>query len=437
MGRKRGGESKCWRCGGKGHTQQECPEVDEEERNKRCCFVCQSLGHTAAECPQREEKVKEVWPKIARVLQSPQSLVEGATRKPDDVVDCGARMSVLITTSPVPSNPSTMMLEAVLASFSRIPGLSGCPIVLVCDGFRYSGKSTWKAGQVTEDAAVAYEEYKKNLEGLLESKILPPGTKIVILEGRNGQALAVKAGLSQVETPFVLVHQHDLEFMFDFNLPRVLDVLEDESNDVKYVGMPLLTNLHYEAIAYQHHGVRVEEVLVGGLKLVPIVFWYDSTHITSVSHYGSLVFSELENYRPGDFVEETFGVRQRADIMAKTMAIHPRYGTYHCLSYGPDNLRRPLICHLNGVRFLTPEQRAARGYPADPGVEFFPSRTMTNKRHRRLKAILDLIVGLSGVDKSDEAKLKDVLSKLLNETRLRSSQPASACLPRRAPVAAN
>lgn len=347
-------------------------------------------------------------------------------------------MSVLITTSPVPSNPSTMMLEAVLNTFPRVKGLPECPLVIVCDGFRFAAKSTWKAGRVTEDSAVRYEEYLQRLEGLLHNGRLPPGTRLVILEGRNGQAMAVRAGLDHVETPFVCVHQHDLEFTVDFNLPAALDVLEDESNDVKYVGMPLLTNLHYEAVAWQHHGVRVKEVEVGGLKLVPVIFWYDSTHITSVRQYRTLVFGPDEVYQMGNFVEETFGVRQRQDIMSGGMDAHPKYGTYHCLSYGPDGLRRPLICHLNGVRFLTPEQRAERGFPADPPVEFYPSRVMVNKRHRRLRVILDAIVCFVGADLQQANELKNILSKELNETRIRSGKPASQSLaaPPAAPLAA-
>ena len=40
---------------------------------------------------------------------------------------------------------------------------------------------------------------------------------------------------------------------------------------------------------------------------------------------------------------------------------------YHCISLSPDGSRRPLICHLNGVRFLTPEQREALGTMAGSG----------------------------------------------------------------------
>lgn len=320
------------------------------------------------------------------------------------------------------------MLEAVLNTFSRVKGLSECPLVIVCDGFKFAEKSTWKAGKITQDSALSYHQYLQNLEDLLTSGRLPAGTRLVILDGHNGQALGVQAGLMEVETPYVLVHQHDLEFTFDFGLEKVLNVLDDDGNDVKYVGMPLLVNLHYEACAWQHHGVRVEAQVHGEVDLVPIIFWYDSTHITSVHHYRNLVFGPDQQYQAGNFVEETFGIRQREDIMANGLAAHPKYGTYHCLSRSRDGNRRPLICHLNGVRFLTPEQRAERGYPADPPIEFYPSRVMMNRKHRKLKNILDHIVAYAAVDEKQVGKVKDIFSKLFNETRIRCSAPSSECL---------
>jgi len=416
-------------------VQTECPELSASPADgeaaaeggarapEKRCFFCGEASHLAKDCALAPAKAAEAerpaGPRVKQVVSRAASAASGH------------RMSVLVTTSPVPSNPSTMMLEAVLGSFGRVAGLAECPLVIVCDGFNLCAKSTWKAGRVTEDAAARYEEYLCNLEGLLDSGALPRGTRLVHMDGRNGQALALQAGLRYVETPYVLVHQHDLEFTLDFGLGRVLDVLEDESNCVKYVGMPLLTNLHYEAIAWQHHGVKVAVEEHGGLQLVPVVFWYDSTHITSVGHYNSLVFGPGQVYTPGNFVEETFGVRQRNDIMATGLAAHARYGTYHCVSHPIPPERRPLICHLNGVRFLTPEQRAARGYPADPPVEFFCSRTMTSRRARRLRPILDAIGCLAGLDRERSARVREILSKLLNETRIRCSRPASEALPSR------
>lgn len=403
-------------------------------------MLCGGQGHFVANCELSVKPNEEIeaLPRVACVTSNDQPGHDGAPAEAlADASQTAQRLTVVVTTSPVPSNPSTMMLEAVLASFKRVPGLAECPLVVVCDGFRPSKcgiKSTWKAGQVTDDAATLYAEYKANLRDMLADGRLPAGTRVVELEGRNGQAMAVKAGLAEVRTPLVLVHQHDLEFLFDFNLPTALDVLESSDNDVKYLGLPLLTNLHYEGIAWQHHGVRVNEVAVGGLRLVPIIFWYDSTHLASVDHYRSLVFGPEEAYRAGAFVEETFGVRQRAAIMAGGMAVHPRFGTYHCLSHAPGGSRRAAICHLNGVRFLTPTQRLERGFPvADPPKEFFPSRVMVDRRQRRLKPILDAIMDFSGVGRGGCTELRNMLSSFLNETRLRTSDPASECLPKAAP----
>ncbi|CAE8618065.1 unnamed protein product [Polarella glacialis] len=424
MGKRGGGQLNCWHCGGKGHTQGDCELLLASSAGKKC-FVCGSTDHLGADCPQKvEAEANEAkLPAVKRVI---------ASKGPAEAFGQCSRMSVLITTSPVPSNPSTMMIEAVMNTFSHVAGLKECPLVIVCDGYRFAkgDKSTWKAGKVTEDSAERYLEYLENLELLLNTGRLPAGTRIVVLDGRNGQAMAVKAGLAEVETPYVLVHQHDLEFTFDFNLEKVLDVLDDDTNSVKYVGLPLLVNLHYESIAWQHHGVRVKKEAHKGVDLVPVIFWYDSTHITSVRHYQTLVFGPEEVYTAGNFVEETFGVRQRNDVMAKGMDVHAaKYGTYHCLSHALDGSRRPLIMHLNGVRFLTPEQRAARGYPADPPVEFFPSRVLLNRKQRKLKHILDAILGLAGMlDGTQAGRVKDILSKLINETRVRCSELSSTRL---------
>jgi hypothetical protein len=45
------------------------------------------------------------------------------------------RLTVVVTTSPVPSNPSTAMIEELFQSFAMCPGLSACRKIIVCDGF--------------------------------------------------------------------------------------------------------------------------------------------------------------------------------------------------------------------------------------------------------------------------------------------------------------
>ena len=60
-------------------------------------------------------------------------------------------ITVIITTSPVPSNPSIDLLERVLLSFQLIPGLSQAPKIIVCDGYKVAnGRSNPKAGDLRE-----------------------------------------------------------------------------------------------------------------------------------------------------------------------------------------------------------------------------------------------------------------------------------------------
>ena len=158
---------------------------------------------------------------------------------------------------------------------------------------------------------------------------------------------------------------------------------------------------------------------------MPIIFWYDSTHITSVRHYRELVFSSCNLFRRGDFMEETFGCKQRRDIIEHGMAAHAKYGTFHLIANAPGSTRKrvPIICHLNGNRFLTPEQRAAK-FGCDPSklsvAGQHPSRVMTHAKERKLKRILNTIVAFANGTAASAEDLQDLrqcLAKRLNQAR--------------------
>ena len=43
---------------------------------------------------------------------------------------------IIITTSPVQSNPSTEVIDLAIASIKAEPSLDGVPIVIICDGVK-------------------------------------------------------------------------------------------------------------------------------------------------------------------------------------------------------------------------------------------------------------------------------------------------------------
>lgn len=157
--------------------------------------------------------------------------------------DVASLLTVLITTSPVSSNPSTHMLEEVLARFSLVPRLNECQKIIVCDGFKVRDRAKHRAGCITADEVESYKQYITNLRslaaGVYPESLLSPSpstedqaqqafsvslfkrTQVVELGERQGFGFAVKAVLEMrkqdgefmINTPFLMVVQHDRTFM--------------------------------------------------------------------------------------------------------------------------------------------------------------------------------------------------------------------------------
>ncbi len=128
------------------------------------------------------------------------------------------RLTIILTTSPVRSNPDTLLLRRVVHSFSLVPDLSQCPQIVVCDGFRLASQksgSRYKKGKILEEEVSNYYAFIENVRQLAEEGEGGfKGMRVESLEERMGFAGAVhRACRDWVKTPFVLVVQHDRLFM--------------------------------------------------------------------------------------------------------------------------------------------------------------------------------------------------------------------------------
>lgn len=129
----------------------------------------------------------------------------------------------------MPSNPSTELLDRVLQSFQLVPGLASACRLVVCDGYTVAtSRSNCKAGRISLAAAERYEAFVAALQA--RERLC------LVLKERLGFGWAVKAALKHVETPFVLVVQHDQEFIASFDLKKLLDCMA-EHEELKYVGL--------------------------------------------------------------------------------------------------------------------------------------------------------------------------------------------------------
>eukprot|EP00977_Amphora_coffeiformis_P027942 scaffold34666_cov158-Amphora_coffeaeformis.AAC.11 len=193
-------------------------------------------------------------------------------------------LTIIVTTSPIRSHPSTELLERTFDTF----GLAGeeflnCPKVIVCDGYkqRDNGKPSRKKhniskqamrnGIVTEEQASNYILFKERLRKLCkEASSVSPfrHTTVEEMEERMGYGFALRHALRHcVSTPFVCVIQHDRTFMRQTPMYEVLHTMW-RHRAIKYVGISMRSNLMYRDIFHSKYGKASEDEM-GSMILRP------------------------------------------------------------------------------------------------------------------------------------------------------------------------
>lgn len=304
------------------------------------------------------------------------------------------RLTVIITTSPTPSAPSTELLTSVLTSFRHhSPALLTCRVIVTIDNYEYiSAKARLKKGHVTRDGAQHFEVYKVNIRQLvlqewdapcdnltLDQDIAEYGSvgdstntvPLTILKTNNEQVtfieaskrlgfgLAVRSALRQVKTAYVWVHQHDWTLQADIPVSAMVEIMEAAENDlevpIKYICMPSVRMLSYASQfavanfpALKSISTRLKHDFTPRsqsqcvVPLTPLFFWHDKPHIASTSHYLARVFPSRLAMQRGAFIEDTIGQRARNQM---------KEGNWHkwaCWLYYPDEGKQLCLKHLDG-----------------------------------------------------------------------------------------
>lgn len=221
-------------------------------------------------------------------------------------------LTVIIQTSPIPSHPSTALLEALFRSFQKADGLLESRIIIVCDGCEEinmspstEGSSTScadggekeniKHGKASSATASRYREHMKLLRLAVEVEQRPPfvphangSVELLELSERHGSARGIQAVFSgaaftndsnntenvggNVKTPLVMICQHDNFFVQDVPLRACVQAMMDQrqkqncsrglgfkSLGVKCLHFMSTATMNYKLKVKKRYGVDIEE----------------------------------------------------------------------------------------------------------------------------------------------------------------------------------
>ena len=303
--------------------------------------------------------------------------------------DLSDQLTVIITTSPIKSHPSTVMLDTVISSLDLIAGCQSCSKIIVCDGYTVETKEAHKSGKISATTEANYLQYLQALQDKA-NKGDYVNTNVVIQNQRYGFAENVNMMLKLVKTPYVMILQHDQCFVRPVDATSVMKAMNDHSN-INYIGFmasseytcedqlrsqckifyeDLLTESKhyfkrhgydkYHRLKLTHSSYAASTLLITSiakyeLPLLPLAFWYDKPHIARTSYYTQFVFGkEHIDYSTGkssfvtNFIEDSFGQIQKNNIRRQGIAAFNQYGSYLL----QDDLLQVATVHLNGRGFV-------------------------------------------------------------------------------------
>lgn len=233
------------------------------------------------------------------------------------------------------------MLEAALASLSLLGIPSSTPIFLVQDFLR--------PGVSSESQRAAYQKY---LEGLADLQERWPLLSVVPL-GRWGHISGgLREVIGRITTEFVLVAQHDFEFVRAVDLPLLLEVMRANS-ELRHVrfNKNALTVVDWDAEYEYRNKIKsrrdfIHEFVYGHagaeMRFVRTLAWSDNNYVCSTDYLRTVVLPLVgQNRVPPEHVLNPLGRVQNHSVL----------GTFIF-----DRVDAPpVIRHLDGRRFHNSE----------------------------------------------------------------------------------
>lgn len=216
-------------------------------------------------------------------------------------------LTIIVTASPIRTHPSIDIIKATVDSFNLIKykngtALDSCNIILAHDGL-VEADVTFKVKRrprrnVREWARIVgykdelYDEYLNKLKNHYEDK---SNIKIIKKPEWGHLTGSVRHAFSYVETDYVLIVQHDLPFVRQFDASSIIDDMENLSY-LKYVRFNKNSNVDGNGCD------SFREQIKRNNNYIKTNCWSDNNHICKADYYNSLILKEAPDGVPMEAV---------------------------------------------------------------------------------------------------------------------------------------
>lgn len=175
-------------------------------------------------------------------------------------------LTVLIPTSPIPSHPSTAILDETIANIRKY---TDAKIIIMCDG-------------VHESLKHREEDYKQYLENVMANHEKYGEHKVVMFESHNHQAMMTKFVLDRlVKTPLIMFCEHDTSPIGEIPFNEMCEFIETDSviNCVRF-------NI-FDKIPHEHQYLMIGSTPTG--IFTRTIQWSQRPHIAKTDWYRKIL----------------------------------------------------------------------------------------------------------------------------------------------------
>lgn len=195
------------------------------------------------------------------------------------------QLTVLIPTSPIPSHPSTSIIDETILNIRKY---TDAKIIIMCDGVHSS----------LEHRTAAYKQYIYQLQTKMSSY---GDCEIVIHDTHKHQAIMTREVLADVKTPLVMFCEHDTSPIGGIPFESICDLVSHENGIINCLRFnifhEILDEHQYLMIDKKptvYHEVIHGEKTILRIKCVRTIQWSQRPHIAKTKWYRNILWDHFQ-----------------------------------------------------------------------------------------------------------------------------------------------